>query len=94
MFVPQSLSHDKVRDFLQTGYQLDDSYTEYVVGVEEGIMLHFDGNLICYTITSSIQGTTPIFSMTYTSTVSLLGLLPFSLPSSSCSDLLYIWYTD
>ena len=66
VFAPQSLSHDKVRDFLQPeGYHLDDSYTEYMVGVEEGIILHLDGNFDVKKATSSIQdtpavqGTTP-----------------------------------
>ena len=66
IFAPQSLSHDKVRDFLQTErYHLDDSYTEYMVGVAEGIMLHLDGNFDVKKATSAIQdtpavqGTTP-----------------------------------
>ena len=58
VFAPQSLSHDKVRDFLETeDYHLDDSYTEYMVGVEEGITLHLDGNFDVKKATSFNQGT-------------------------------------
>ena len=38
-------------------YHLDDSYTEYMVGVEEGIILHLDGNFDVKKATSVNQRT-------------------------------------